>query len=81
MGLNPPEPAKPPPNKLQFPTGVVSGRVLAEPATEDSAMYPFVRFNAGLKGQLLEVLCVPNQFEIGGPHGGVDGIREQVSPT
>lgn len=79
MSLEPLKPAKPPPNKLQFP--IVSGRALAEPEMEDSAMYPLVRFNTGPKGQLLEVLCVPNQFEIAGPQGGVDGIREQVFPT
>lgn len=43
-------------------------------------LWPVVKFNHGsLYGGPIEVLCVPDRFEVNNADGGVEATREQVS--
>ena len=48
-------------------------------ALSRSGVYPVVRFNQGsIHGGSVEVLCVPNDFEVSAADGRVEARREQV---
>ena len=57
----------------------MSGPKAAQTSLGASRKWPVVNFkSASYPGGFVDVLCVPNQFEVNNAEGGIEAVREQV---